>query len=49
MAAMFAIPLFLCLLLPDQQQVILRIARDTDIDNGFRTGREILLRYQKGF
>lgn len=35
--------------LPDQQQVILRLARDTDIDNGFRTGREILLRYQKGF
>ena len=35
--------------LPDQQQVILRVARDTEIDNGFRTGREILLRYQKGF
>jgi hypothetical protein len=35
--------------LPEQQQVILRVARDTEIDNGFRTGREILLRYQKGF
>ncbi len=35
--------------LPDQQQVILRLARDTEIDNGFRTGREILLRYQKSF
>lgn len=35
--------------LPDQQQIILHIAQDTDIDNGFRTGREILLRYQKGF
>lgn len=31
--------------LPHQQQVILRVARDTAIDNGFRTGREILLRY----
>jgi hypothetical protein len=35
--------------LPAQQQVILRVARDTAIDNGFGTGREILLRYQKGF
>jgi hypothetical protein len=35
--------------LPGQQQVILRVARDTAIDNGFGTGREILLRYQKGF
>jgi hypothetical protein len=35
--------------LPDQQQLILRLARDTGIDNGFRTGREILLRYQKAF
>ena len=35
--------------LPEQQQVILRLARDMDIDNGFRTGHEILLRYQKGF
>jgi hypothetical protein len=35
--------------LPEQQQVILRLAKDTTIDNGFRTGREILLRYQKGF
>jgi hypothetical protein len=35
--------------LPEQQQVILRVARDTEIDNGFCTGREILLRYQKGF
>jgi hypothetical protein len=35
--------------LPDQQQLILRLARDTGIDNGFLTGREILLRYQKAF
>jgi hypothetical protein len=35
--------------LPDKQQIILHFARDTAIDNGFRTGREILLRYQKGF
>lgn len=35
--------------LPEQQQLILRFARDSDIDNGFRTGREFLLRYQKGF
>ena len=35
--------------LPDQQQVILRFAQDTEIDNGFNTSREILLRYQKGF
>jgi len=35
--------------LPDKQQIILRFARDTEIDNGFRTDREILLRYQKGF
>ena len=35
--------------LPGQQQVILRVARDTAINNGFNTGREILLRYQKGF
>ena len=35
--------------LPEQQQVILRLAKDITIDNGFRTGREILLRYQKGF
>ncbi len=35
--------------LPDQQQVILRFARDNDIDNGFNTSREILLRYQKAF
>lgn len=35
--------------LPEQQQLILRFARDSDIDNGFLTGREILLRYQKGF
>ena len=35
--------------LPEQQQVILRFARDTAIDNGFSTSREILLRYQKGF
>ena len=35
--------------LPHQQQLILRFAKDADIDNGFRTGREILLRYQKAF
>ncbi len=35
--------------LPDQQQIILRFARDNDIDNGFNTSREILLRYQKAF
>ena len=35
--------------LPHQQQIILRVARDTAIDNGFRTGRDILLRFQKGF
>lgn len=35
--------------LPEQQQLILRLAKDTQIDNGFRTGREIVLRYQKGF
>jgi len=35
--------------LPEQQQLILRFARHSDIDNGFRTGREFLLRYQKGF
>ena len=35
--------------LPHQQQLILRYAKDTDIDNGFHTGREILLRYQKAF
>lgn len=35
--------------LPEQQQVILRVAQDTAIDNGFGTSREILLRYQKAF
>jgi hypothetical protein len=36
-------------LLPEQQQIVLRFARDMALDNGFRTDREILLRYQKGF
>lgn len=35
--------------LPEQQQVILRFAQDIYIDNGFRTDREILLRYQRAF
>ncbi|GAB1394931.1 transporter [Rhodocyclaceae bacterium] len=35
--------------LPDQQQLILRLAKDTDSDNGFRTDREVALRYQKVF
>ena len=47
--SMLAILRLLSLLLPEQQQIILRFARDKDIDNRFRTGREILLRLQKGF
>lgn len=35
--------------LPGKQQVILRAARDTGIDNGFRLNREIALRYQIAF
>jgi hypothetical protein len=35
--------------LPDKQQVILRLARDVAIDNGFRSEQEIALRYQKSF
>lgn len=35
--------------LPQKQQLILRAARDTSIDNGFRTDAEIALRYQKQF
>lgn len=35
--------------LPGKQQLILRMAKDTAIDNGFRTGREIALRLQKSF
>lgn len=35
--------------LPGQQQIILRGARETSIDNGFRTERELALRYQINF
>ncbi len=35
--------------LPHQQQIILRLARDTSVNNGFCTDHEILLRYQIGF
>lgn len=35
--------------LPEGQQVILRAAKDLSIDNGFRTHREIALRYLKSF
>lgn len=35
--------------LPGKQQLILRMAKDVSIDNGFRTGREIALRLQKSF
>lgn len=35
--------------LPQKQQLILRLARDTDLDHGFRTRREIALRYQVSF
>lgn len=35
--------------LPGQQQIILRAARDTSIENGFRMDREIALRYQVSF
>jgi hypothetical protein len=35
--------------LPQKQQLILRAARDTSIDSGFRTSAEISLRYQKQF
>ena len=42
--SMLAILRLLSLILPEQQQIILRFARDKDIDNRFRTGREILLR-----
>jgi hypothetical protein len=36
------------LFLPEQQ-IALRTARDTRIDNGFRTNHEIALRYQHSF
>ncbi len=35
--------------LPNQQQLILRAAHETSIDNGFRTENEIAVRYQKRF
>ena len=35
--------------LPERQQLILRAAHDVAIDNGFRSSREIALRYQKSF
>lgn len=35
--------------IPSNHQIILRAARDTAIDNGFRTNREIALRYQLSF
>jgi len=35
--------------LPDSQQVILRMAKDIHINNGFLTGREIALRLQQSF
>ncbi len=35
--------------LPDKQQLILRLATEVKVENGFRTDREIALRYQKSF
>ena len=35
--------------LPEKQQLILRVARDTYIDNGFKLNRELVIRYQKSF
>ena len=35
--------------LPERQQLILRAAHDTSLDNGFRASREIAVRYQKTF
>ena len=35
--------------LPEQQQVILRLARENDLDNGFAIRREVALRYQIAF
>lgn len=35
--------------LPARQQLILRLARDVDLDHGFRMRREIALRYQVSF
>jgi hypothetical protein len=35
--------------LPGKQQIILRLAEETQIENGFRIGRELALRYQKSF
>ncbi len=35
--------------LPDKQQIILRLLKDTAIDNGFITEREVAVRYQKSF
>lgn len=36
-------------LLPDRQQLVLRVSRDYGMDNGFSMNREILFRYQKAF
>ncbi len=35
--------------LPAKQQIILRLAEETGVENGFRTDREVALRYQKSF
>ena len=35
--------------LPERQQLILRTAQDTALDNGFRASREIAVRYHKTF
>ena len=34
---------------PDRQQIILRLARENDLENGFAIRRELALRYQIGF
>lgn len=36
-------------ILPEMQQVAVRFAKDNCLDNGFRTDRELALRYQKTF
>jgi hypothetical protein len=35
--------------LPKQQEIVLLLDGDSDIVNGFRTGRKPILRSQKGF
>jgi hypothetical protein len=35
--------------LPDKQQLIFRLAKETDSENGFRNDGEVALRYQVGF